>query len=65
MVKWGVVQVFKQLADSVDVTKEGVHGAAEFFQAKVRIWSLIFVSFCVLDNRSSGWMISYNFVGNL
>ncbi|GMR36149.1 hypothetical protein PMAYCL1PPCAC_06344, partial [Pristionchus mayeri] len=28
-------EVFKQLADSVDVTKEGVHGAAEFFQAKI------------------------------
>ncbi|GMT13323.1 hypothetical protein PFISCL1PPCAC_4620 [Pristionchus fissidentatus] len=28
-------EVFKQLADSIDVTKEGVHGAAEFFQAKI------------------------------
>lgn len=28
-------QIFQQLADSVDVTKEGVLGAASFFQAKI------------------------------
>ncbi|PAV73051.1 hypothetical protein WR25_13467 [Diploscapter pachys] len=31
----GCSEVFQQLADSVDVTKEGVLGAANFFQAKI------------------------------
>ncbi|KAK6047755.1 EF hand [Cooperia oncophora] len=34
----GCSQVFQLLADSVDVSKEGVLGAASFFQAKVSVF---------------------------
>lgn len=40
--------VFNEIAQSVDVTKEGVHAAADFFQAKVFIIHLHFLCWLCL-----------------
>lgn len=41
-------KVFNELAKSVDVVKEGVHAAADFFEAKVSIFDSFHFFFLIL-----------------